>query len=107
MGPYAKAKVSITVERELLGHVDDSVRATRFASRSAVIEAALARWWQAERRRARDAEIDAYYGARTPDDRDEDGEWAAVAGAAFTKTQATKASAPGAKRARKGRGRGK
>lgn len=105
MSSSTKAKVSISVPRVLLSHVDGAVRRGRFVSRSAVVETAVARWWQDERRRARDAEIDAYYGALAPSERDEDRRWATASGAAFgtafAKSDAEDARAPRSRRARK------
>jgi len=83
MRPAAKAKISVTVEQGLVDHLDEGVRRKRYVSRSAAIETALERWWHVERRRLRDAEIEAYYGSQTVEERTEDREWAEFSGAAF------------------------
>lgn len=71
-----KAKISVTIAANLVSTIDEGVRARHYASRSAVVEAALDRWARAERRRQRDAEIEAYYAGMSPEERAEDREWA-------------------------------
>lgn len=75
----AKAKISVTVDADLVAQIDRGVRAHRYLSRSAAIEIALQGWARAERRRQRDAEIDAYYASMTDEERDEDRRWAEAA----------------------------
>lgn len=74
-----KAKISVTVNADLIAQIDRGVRARRYLSRSAAIELALERWAREERGRQRDAEIEAYYGGMTDEEREEDREWSELA----------------------------
>lgn len=71
-----KAKISVTIAADLVSTIDRGVRARRYPSRSAAVEAALDRWARAENRRQRDAEIDAYYLGMSGKDRADDEQWA-------------------------------
>lgn len=75
-----KAKLSVTVAADLVADIDRSVDGKRFRSRSAVVEAALARWLRQER----DRDIDAYYDAQPAAERLEDLEWAHLGREALT-----------------------
>jgi len=72
----AKAKVSVTVDRELLRKCD---RVARGASRSEVFERALERWLRHLRQRSLDEDVERYYSPLTEAERAEDSEWAGLA----------------------------
>ncbi|MBI2892363.1 MAG: ribbon-helix-helix protein, CopG family [Deltaproteobacteria bacterium] len=72
----AKAKISVTIAAELVSTIDRGVRARHYPSRSAVVEAALDRWARVERRRQRDAEIEAYYLGMSAEERADERQWA-------------------------------
>lgn len=76
MAGTAKAKLSISVESALIDRVDRSVKAKRYPSRSAAIEAALRVWGARERALQRDAAIEAYYLGASDSDRADDRAWA-------------------------------
>jgi Arc/MetJ-type ribon-helix-helix transcriptional regulator len=76
--PRRKAKVSLTLPPEMVSALDDAVADGRYASRSDAMAGALAGWVREERRRRRDAEIDAYYDGATAPEVEEDRDWAAL-----------------------------
>ena len=76
----SKAKVTLSLDQALLGAVDEAVKRDVADSRSAVVEAAL-RLWKVERRRQwLEREVEAYYRAQTPAERQEDRAWTKLAG---------------------------
>lgn len=72
----AKAKVSVTVERELLREVD---RIAGKQARSAVFEEALAGWIRRRRKAELDLAIEQYYRSMHGGERDENANWATLA----------------------------
>ena len=84
----ARAKISITLERETVDALDRAVADRRFPSRSEAVERALSDWVRRERRRLRDAQIDAYYDALGPDEAAEDRGWAELGGASMVREAA-------------------
>ena len=70
----AKAKLSVTVDARLGDALD---RAARGASRSEIVERALAAWFREGKRRALDEATERYYRNRSAADRAEDEEWTA------------------------------
>jgi metal-responsive CopG/Arc/MetJ family transcriptional regulator len=72
----AKAKVSVTVDRELLREVD---RLAGRASRSRVFEDALAEWVRRRGQAELDRAIERYYRAQNVAERAEDETWASAA----------------------------
>lgn len=72
-----KAKISVTVEGSVLREVD---RLARGASRSEVVENALAGWVRNRRRETLEREIELYYRSLGAPDRDEDALWAELSG---------------------------
>ncbi len=69
----AEAKLSVTVERDLVREVDELAGAR---TRSSIVEEALRRWTEEARRAALEAETRAYSEGLTEEDRSEDPEWA-------------------------------
>jgi metal-responsive CopG/Arc/MetJ family transcriptional regulator len=72
-----KTKISVTVDRSLILDCD---RLSRGASRSEVVESALAAWLRERRRRSLEAEIEKYYSSLSAAERKEDSRWADLAG---------------------------
>jgi metal-responsive CopG/Arc/MetJ family transcriptional regulator len=72
-----KAKISVTVEGSLLRQVD---RMARGASRSEVVENALAGWLRNRRRERLEEEIELYYSSLGAAEREEDAAWAELSG---------------------------
>lgn len=72
-----KTKISVTIEGSVLRQVD---RMARGASRSEVVEEALAGWVRNRRRERLDKEIEIYYLSLGAADRDEDAVWAELSG---------------------------
>lgn len=72
-----KTKISVTVEGSVLRQVD---RMARGASRSEIVENALAAWLRTRRRENLEKEIEIYYRSLDAADRDEDAEWAELSG---------------------------
>ena len=72
----AKAKISVTLDRNTVAALDLAVKQRRFLSRSGALEQAVSSWLREEQRRMRDTEIDRYYDAMTDAERQEDREWA-------------------------------
>ena len=72
-----KTKISVTVEGSLLEQVD---RMARGASRSEIVENALATWLRSRRRESLEKAIEIYYLSLGAADRDEDAEWAELSG---------------------------
>jgi metal-responsive CopG/Arc/MetJ family transcriptional regulator len=73
----AKTKVSVTVEASLLLQVE---RLARGASRSEVVERALASWLRNRRRERLEEEIELYYRSLGADEVEEDASWAELSG---------------------------
>jgi metal-responsive CopG/Arc/MetJ family transcriptional regulator len=76
-GIMPKTKVSVTVEGSLLQQVD---RMARGASRSEVVENALAAWLRARRRERLEEEIELYYRSLDAAEHEEDASWADLSG---------------------------
>ena len=72
-----KTKVSVTVEGSLLLQVE---RMARGASRSEVVESALASWLRNRRREKLEEEIELYYRTLGAAEGEEDSEWAELSG---------------------------
>ncbi|HEV7671765.1 MAG TPA: ribbon-helix-helix protein, CopG family [Thermoanaerobaculia bacterium] len=72
-----KARVSVTVEGSLLLQVDQMARG---ASRSEVIESALAAWLRNRRRESLEEAVELYYRSIGPAEREEDAAWAELSG---------------------------
>jgi metal-responsive CopG/Arc/MetJ family transcriptional regulator len=72
-----KTKVSVTVEGSLLQEVE---RMARGASRSEVVESALASWLRNRRRERLEEEIELYYRSLEPAEHEEDAAWAELSG---------------------------
>ncbi|HXU30875.1 MAG TPA: hypothetical protein VN851_09890 [Thermoanaerobaculia bacterium] len=72
-----KARVSVTVEGSLLLQVD---RVAGGASRSEVIEIALAAWLRNTRREKLEEEVELYYRSMGAAEREEDASWAELSG---------------------------
>lgn len=72
-----KTKISVTVEGSVLRQVD---RLARGASRSQVVEDALAGWLRSRRRERLEQEIERYYLSLDAADREEDAGWADLSG---------------------------
>ncbi len=71
---HLKAKISITVSREVLAAIDRGITSRRYRSRSSAIQSALDAWARAQR----NTEIDTYYDSITISERNESAEWAAL-----------------------------
>ena len=76
----AKLKVTLSLDRSLLGAVDAAVKDEAAGSRSAAVEEAL-RLWQLEHKRHRlEREVEVYYRSLTSRERREDRAWAQMSG---------------------------
>jgi len=84
----SKAKVSVTLASDTLAAIDHAVAETRFPSRSAAIETLLRAWVRGERRRQRDAEIDAYYDSLTEEEQEDERDWAELGYLTFARDTA-------------------
>ena len=74
-----KEKVTVSLNPELVGAVDQEVLARHADSRSAVIEEALRLWWVEQRRRAIARGTEAYYRSRSQKEQREDRAWTRLA----------------------------
>ncbi len=72
-----KTKVSVTVEGSLLRQVEQMARG---ASRSEVVEIALASWLRNRRRERLEEEIELYYRSLSATEGEEDAAWAELSG---------------------------
>jgi metal-responsive CopG/Arc/MetJ family transcriptional regulator len=72
-----KTKVSVTVEGSLLQQVEQMARG---ASRSEVVEIALASWLRNRRRERLEEEIELYYRSLSAAEGEEDAAWAELSG---------------------------
>jgi len=72
-----KTKVSVTVEGSLLLQVE---RMARGASRSEVVESALAGWLRNRRREKLEEEVELYYRSLGAAESEEDSAWAELSG---------------------------
>lgn len=72
-----KTKVSVTIEGSLLLQVE---RMARGASRSEVVESALASWLRNRRREKLEEEIELYYRSIGAAEGEEDADWAELSG---------------------------
>ena len=68
-----KAKISVTIERDLVTELDEAAKST---SRSEIVERALATWLRHRRRHQLEQDIARYYAQITNEDRSEDDSWA-------------------------------
>jgi len=75
-----KAKVAVSLNRELLGRIE-TLRTARpdRPSRSRVVEEALEKWCQEQRRAEIEREIEAYYRALGAEERSEERQWGETA----------------------------
>jgi len=78
-----KVKVSVTIERDLLRKVE---RLSEHKSRSEVFEHALSAWVRQRARVALHQATEAYYLARSAEEREEDQRWAGVGDEAIRKS---------------------
>ena len=72
-----KTKISVTVDGSVLRQVD---RIAGGASRSEIVETALATWLRSRRGESLEREIELYYLSLGAADREEDAEWAELSG---------------------------
>jgi metal-responsive CopG/Arc/MetJ family transcriptional regulator len=78
-----KTKISVTVDTALVERLDHlEIDATR----SEIVEMALAQWLRDARRQALEEEIEKYYTGLTERDKEEDAEWAGLASSALGET---------------------
>ena len=78
----SKLKVTLSLEQELLGAVDEAVKHERADSRSAAVEEAIRLWQLEQKRRWVERETEAYYRAQTAVERREDRAWTKLSGRA-------------------------
>lgn len=78
-----KAKLSVTVDAELLKKVD---RVAGGSSRSEIVEKALSRWLRSRKRQELDSEIERYYAEMSAGEREEDSAWAELGRTALSDT---------------------
>ncbi len=78
-----KAKLSVTVDAELLKKVD---RVAGGSSRSEIVEKALSRWLRSRKRQELDSEIERYYAGMSAREREEDSVWAELGRTALSDT---------------------
>ena len=79
----AKTKLSVTVETSVVKALN---RASQNSSRSEIVELALVRWLRDQKRKELDEDIERYYKEMTPEEREEDREWAEMGYQAIGKT---------------------
>ncbi len=68
-----KTKISVTVDAKLVREVD---RSAKVASRSEIVEMALASWLRDRRLRRLEEETERYYAGLSRDEAEEDADWA-------------------------------
>ena len=78
-GMSAKAKVTVSVERDLVSAVDEAVRHHQADSRSAIVEGALRLWQLEQKRMWLEQQVEHYYRSRSPKERQEDRQWTTLA----------------------------
>lgn len=71
----AKAKITISLEQELLAKVDKAVMNHEAPSRSAIMEEALKRWEKERKHRSLDLGVEEYYKSLTSREHLEDNDW--------------------------------
>lgn len=79
MRTTTKAKVTISLDAELLSAVDERVKQGEARSRSAAVEDILRQWRKEELQRQLERDIEAYYLSMTEEEKEEDREWAEFA----------------------------
>lgn len=93
--PATKAKLSVTISRELLDAVDREVAHHPGSTRSGVIESWLRLGSRAREEERLDRETVAYYEARRREERLDDEEWATFASDEFASVAETEARSYG------------
>ena len=78
-----KTKLSVTVDTTVVRALN---RASRKTSRSEIVELALVRWLRDQKRLQLDEDIEKYYREMSPEEREEDREWAEASYQAIGKT---------------------
>lgn len=74
-----RERVSVTLSPGLLQRVAQVQRATRTRSRSGIFEEALNLWLREHALKRLESDVEAYYDALTPSERNEDREWSDLA----------------------------
>lgn len=72
----SKLKVTLSLDRTLIGAVDEAVKCELADSRSAAVEEAIRIWRLEQRRQQIEQEVVAYYRSLTAAERREDRSWA-------------------------------
>jgi hypothetical protein len=78
-----KTKLSVTVETSVVKALN---RASRKSNRSEIVELALVRWLRDQTRKEIDEDTERYYKEMTPEEREDDREWAEMSYQAIGKT---------------------
>ena len=79
----AKTKLSVTVDATVVRALS---RASGKASRSEIVELALVRWLRDRKKQKLEDDVERYYKEMSPEERDEDREWAEASYQAIGKT---------------------
>jgi Arc/MetJ-type ribon-helix-helix transcriptional regulator len=79
MRAITKAKVTVSLDADLLAAVDERVKQGEARSRSAVVEDILRQWRQEELQKQLERDIEAYYLSMTEEEKEEDRRWAEFA----------------------------
>jgi len=98
----SRARVTITLSRELLSRVDKAARATPGASRSSIVESWLKRAAREDAQQALDRSIADYYDGLEPAEAVDAAEWARFATRAFVARESRAPYATRARRQKKG-----
>lgn len=77
--PSVKIKVTASLNPALVEQIDQYVKETNAGSRSQLIEYALGKWCEEQKKQKIENEIEAYYLSLTDEERQEDRQWNRVA----------------------------
>ena len=78
-GQSSKAKITITLNPELLRQIDALSNSSRAASRSRLVEEAVRLWLYAQAQKELERQTEAYYLSLSKAERKEDKQWSKVA----------------------------
>lgn len=76
MRPKLKTRVTLSLNSRLISAVDIMVKESDFSSRSAIIEQALQKWYNALCWTELNRQTEEYYGLLSSEEKEEDTQWA-------------------------------
>jgi metal-responsive CopG/Arc/MetJ family transcriptional regulator len=77
--PAPKAKITLTLSKDLVQQIDELVKSPRARSRSQLVEDAIRRWLHEHAREELERQTEAYYLSLSEAEREEDREWTETA----------------------------